>query len=441
MSKALVLFEDEFAANFEPIALTRSVARLRCGLWTHQQRWHRAHIERSIHLLCRAYLTDSEVEQGGWESVNQAVPADDVLFVAAALGAPDEGRIAQIRALGPDEALVTPDRRLVAASLGSEKASRLLARLRETLGEDPFPTATPDWRSRLTRESIRVIETAPLPATLVDLVSANARAIESDFGPEPVARDTVLDAPGVHVVNPARIRVGEGVHLEPGVVIDASAGPVLIGAGTRVMANSVLRGPVAIGRDCVIRSLSRLADGVSLGPVCRIGGEVDAVIVQGYSNKQHDGFLGHSYLGEWVNLGAATDTSDLKNDYGSVRIVVAGATIDTQSRSVGSLIGDHSKTAIHTSLNTGTVIGVSSNVFGSGFPPKEIPSFTWGGGGPDWQEYQPKRALEVARRVMERRRVVLTDTTAELLGRVYQATRHRRRACLPARDAVSASER
>jgi UDP-N-acetylglucosamine diphosphorylase/glucosamine-1-phosphate N-acetyltransferase len=207
------------------------------------------------------------------------------------------------------------------------------------------------------------------------------------------------------------------------------------------MANSVLRGPVAIGRDCVIRSLSRLADGVSLGPVCRIGGEVDAVIVQGYSNKQHDGFLGHSYLGEWVNLGAATDTSDLKNDYGSVRIVVAGATIDTQSRSVGSLIGDHSKTAIHTSLNTGTVIGVSSNVFGSGFPPKEIPSFTWGGGGPDWQEYQPKRALEVARRVMERRRVVLTETTAELLGRVYQATRHRRRACLPARDALSASGR
>jgi hypothetical protein len=158
---------------------------------------------------------------------------------------------------------------------------------------------------------------------------------------------------------------------------------------------------------------------------------VDGCIVLGWSNKQHDGFLGHSYLGAWVNLGAATDTSDLKNDYGFVRIKLAGRTVDTQSRHVGSLIGDHSKTAIHTSLNTGTVIGVSANVFGVGFPPKEVPSFTWGSGD-GATEYRLDKAVAVAKVVTERRGVAFGSAEEALLASIFDATASRREALLKA---------
>jgi UDP-N-acetylglucosamine diphosphorylase/glucosamine-1-phosphate N-acetyltransferase len=170
---------------------------------------------------------------------------------------------------------------------------------------------------------------------------------------------------------------------------------------------------------------TRLLDGVSLGPVCKVGGEVDASIVQGWSNKQHDGFLGHSYVGCWVNLGAATDTSDLKNDYGLVRLTIAGEVRDTGSRHVGSLIGDHAKTAIHTRLNTGTVIGVSANVFCVGFPDRETPSFTWGGGA-DRQEYRLGKAVRVAAEVTARRGVVFAPADEGLFARLHQETEERR---------------
>jgi UDP-N-acetylglucosamine diphosphorylase/glucosamine-1-phosphate N-acetyltransferase len=443
MSKALVLFEDEFAEKFEPIALTRSVARIRSGLWTHRERWLRAYPERSLHLVCRGYLTTWETERRGWASVNEALRAQDVLFVAAALGAVDPRREQQLRELRTDHALVAPDGRLVAALLDTDKANRVIAWLREVLGDEPLSRASPNWPARLSREGIRTVDTTTLPETLADIVDANAERIRADFAnlpssPGPGAASTAWEAPGVHFVNPEKIRLADGVLLEPGVVLQASEGPIVIGAGTLVHANSVIRGPVAIGPGCVVRSLTRISHGVTLGPVCRVGGEVDGTIVQGHSNKQHDGFLGHSYVGEWVNLGAGSTTSDLKNDYGDVRVVIAGVTIDTRRRSLGSLIGDHSKIAILTPLNTGTTIGVSANVFGTGFPPKEIPSFTWGGGGPRWMEYRLETAIEVARRVTSRREVVLTEAAIEVLRRVHRATAHRRGLVLAEAGAVLA---
>jgi len=223
--------------------------------------------------------------------------------------------------------------------------------------------------------------------------------------------------------------VADGARIDPGVVLDAREGPILIGAGAEIHANSVIAGPVVMARDCLVKPLSRVYGGVSLGPVSRMGGEVYATVVQGFSNKQHDGFLGHSYLGSWVNLGAATDTSDLRNDYGNVKLELAGGIVDTGRRSVGSLIGDHSKTAIHTRLNTGTVIGVSCNVFAAGIPPRAVPSFSWGGAGA-WQEYRLDKALSVAAIVASRREIAFTEADRALFARIHADTAAARRALL-----------
>jgi UDP-N-acetylglucosamine diphosphorylase/glucosamine-1-phosphate N-acetyltransferase len=157
-----------------------------------------------------------------------------------------------------------------------------------------------------------------------------------------------------------------------------------------------------------------------------MGGEVENSIVQGYSNKQHDGYLGHSFLGEWCNLGAGTNTSDLKNDYSPVRVTIEGEEFLTNSMFVGLLMGDHSKSAIGTQFNTGTAVGISSNIFGvssdTGFPPKWIPSFSWGGA-KEMTNYRFEKALAVARTVMGRRNIEMTEEEAELFQWIYQKSR------------------
>jgi UDP-N-acetylglucosamine diphosphorylase/glucosamine-1-phosphate N-acetyltransferase len=429
--KALVLFEDDRAARFEPVALTRSVASLRCGMWTHGERWHHLVPERSPHLLCRDYLEASETASGDWTEVNSERPGDDALFVAAALSRPEQGTAALVRDLPAGAALIAGGR-LLAARAEGDAVVGLTGVLREIVGSGPFPGPSfADWPRLLEGMGLRLLDGGDprIPATLVDLMAAAGDAIRTDFqgfaAELPDADPAAF--PGVHLLQPSRIRIGAGVRIDPGVVLDAREGPIVLGPGTSVQAGSVLQGPVTTGPDCIFRPSSRVMDGVCLGPVCRVGGEVDATVMQGFTNKQHDGFLGHSYLGSWVNLGAATDTSDLKNDYGFVRVTIAGEEIDTGSRHVGSLIGDHSKTAIHTQLNTGTVIGVSANVFGAGFPAKEIPSFTWGAG-TELQEYRLEKAVRVASTVTARRDVPFGEHGRALFAVLHEATADRRAA-------------
>jgi UDP-N-acetylglucosamine diphosphorylase/glucosamine-1-phosphate N-acetyltransferase len=222
------------------------------------------------------------------------------------------------------------------------------------------------------------------------------------------------------------MRFGADVRIDPGAVLDAREGPIALGAGTRISAGSVVIGPVAAGPDCLLKPAARVFGGVSLGPATKVGGEVYASIVQGFSNKQHDGFLGRSYLGCWVNLGAATDTSDLRNDYGNVTLALAGESVPTGRRGVGSLIGDHTRTAIHTRLNTGTVLGVSANVLAPDFPARETPSFTWGGGATR-AEYRLSKAVQVAMTVTGRRGVEFGPVEEALFARIHRATAERRR--------------
>ncbi|MBI2428770.1 MAG: transferase, partial [Ignavibacteriales bacterium] len=223
------------------------------------------------------------------------------------------------------------------------------------------------------------------------------------------------------------IFIDAGTVIKPGVVIDAEEGPVYIGKNVTIMPFSTIVGPAYIGDHSVVKVGAKIYHDTSIGPVCKVGGEIEASILHSYSNKQHDGFLGHSYLGAWVNCGAGTVTSDLKNNYGSVKVYVNGEPVDSGMQFVGVTIGDHSKTAINSTFNTGTVVGVSSNIFGTGFPPKYVPSFSWGAAGETFTTYNADKAINVARKVMIRRTIALTDSEEILFRTIFDLTSNERR--------------
>jgi UDP-N-acetylglucosamine diphosphorylase/glucosamine-1-phosphate N-acetyltransferase len=425
---ALILFEDESAGRFEPVALTRSVARLRLGLGTHRERWGRIFPDRPASVVVRDYLVRVEEAAGGWAGVNE-VPEGDALFVSAAAGRPSAETEAAVRGLDAGQAVVSRGH-LLAARAAGDAARALAGALREAAGAEPFPGAGPEWPNVLEAAGFSVSDGPEdaLGETLVDLIDGNAEAVHEDFALEASGSrpPDPADHPGAQLIAPERMRFGAQVRIDPGAVLDAREGPIALGAGTRVAPGCVLTGPLAAGRDCRFNPAARVSGGVSLGPATRVGGEISASIVQGYSNKQHDGFLGHSYLGCWVNLGAATDTSDLRNDYGDVTLTLAGAAVPTGRRGVGSLLGDHTKTAIHTRLNTGSVIGVCANVLAPDFPEREVPSFTWGGGA-SRAEYRLPKAVQVAMKVAARRGVEFGPVEEALFARIHRATAERRR--------------
>ena len=192
------------------------------------------------------------------------------------------------------------------------------------------------------------------------------------------------------------------------------------------MPNAVIEGPASIGDRTVVKVGAKIYHGTSIGRECKVGGEVEASIVQSYTNKQHDGFLGHSYLGSWVNIGADTNTSDLKNTYGSVKVQLELERIDTGMQFVGVMMGDHSKTGINVMFDSGTVVGVSCNVYGAGLPPKFVPGFSWGDG-KSLSVYDLEKGLETARRVLLRRDITMTDAYERLYRHVFAATRSSRK--------------
>jgi UDP-N-acetylglucosamine diphosphorylase/glucosamine-1-phosphate N-acetyltransferase len=220
------------------------------------------------------------------------------------------------------------------------------------------------------------------------------------------------------------------IFLEEGAVVEASilntkGGPIYIGKDAEVMEGCIVRGPFVLGEHAQLKMGAKVYGPTVVGPECRVGGEVNNSVFLGYSNKGHDGFLGNSVLGEWCNLGADTNNSNLKNTYGKVQVysyAEAGLT-DTGLQFCGLIMGDHAKSGINTMFNTGTVVGVAANVFGSGFPPKHIPGFAWGGA-EGFTAYDFDRALLTAQRVMERRNVVLTDLDKEVLRHVFLAEQH-----------------
>jgi len=251
-----------------------------------------------------------------------------------------------------------------------------------------------------------------------DLVPALERLLAADLATrledsDPIPRgSTVIGDPG-----------GLALHetaVEPGVVFDTAAGPIVLESGVAVKSGTRLEGPLWVGANTQL--LGGSIRGSAIGPHCKVRGEVSTCVFLGYANKAHDGFVGHSVIGRWVNLGAGTVTSDLKNTYGPVRLDVAGNALETGLQFLGSLIGDHAKTAIGTLLGTGSVIGAGANVFDAVRPPKYVPPFAWGGSG---QERMRREGfLKVAERVLPRRDVPVDEAARACLARLYDwATR------------------
>jgi UDP-N-acetylglucosamine diphosphorylase/glucosamine-1-phosphate N-acetyltransferase len=254
-----------------------------------------------------------------------------------------------------------------------------------------------------------------------------------EHNPRAIAEDLALAHGGVRgevhrlasLESPERIVVGEGAKVGPYAVLDAAAGPILVGRGARVAAHTVVTGPCVIGPGTQL--LGGCVSGTTFGPECRIAGEVEACLWQGYGNKRHHGFVGHSVLGEWVNLGALTTTSDLKNNYGPVRVWADGVEVDTRSAKVGAFVGAHVKTGIGTLLPTGASVGTGSNLFGGGvFAPKRLPSFAWWDGARS-VEHDFARFLAAAKVAFSRRGRALGPADEGALAELFASTAGERR--------------
>jgi len=251
-----------------------------------------------------------------------------------------------------------------------------------------------------------------------DLVPALERLLGAELvtrleGGDPIPRGSTV------IGEPAWLAL-HATAVEPGVVFDTAAGPIVLESGVAVKSGTRLEGPLWVGANTQL--LGGPIRASAIGPYCKIRGEVSTCVFLGYANKAHDGFVGHSVIGRWVNLGAGTVTSDLKNTYGSVRLDVNGTALETGLQFLGSLIGDHAKTAIGTLLGTGTVIGAGANVFDAVRPPKFVPPFAWGGSGPE--RMRREGFLKVAERVLPRRDVPVDDAARACLARLYDwATR------------------
>jgi UDP-N-acetylglucosamine diphosphorylase/glucosamine-1-phosphate N-acetyltransferase len=263
------------------------------------------------------------------------------------------------------------------------------------------------------------------------LVHLNGEQIARDFAP---GRPALPPPTGLALVGPReRLRVDPRAKLEPMVVADTTGGPVVIEAGAVVSAFTRLEGPCCVGPGTHVLG-AKVRAGTTLGPNCRIGGEVEASIVQGHSNKYHDGFLGHAYVGEWVNLGAGTCNSDLRNDYGPVTVTVGGRPVATGMSKVGCFLGDHTKAGLGTLLNTGTSAGAFCNLLPSGgLLPKYLPSFTSWWNGALAENSDLPGLLATAATVMGRRGAALTPAHAALYRMLFEQTAAERRRAL--RDA------
>jgi UDP-N-acetylglucosamine diphosphorylase/glucosamine-1-phosphate N-acetyltransferase len=415
MNHQVVIFEDAGWRRLYPITLSRPTFDCRVGVATLGRRLTlqlgRRDLKR-VDFLCREQLRPGVEREYAGHGVNRAA-GDDVLFLNGRLLCLGDA-ITDLHTLLDKAVAVQRNGELVAARVTGAAAAAFAADLARALesGEPaPFPR---DHTVAGAPEGVR------LAGHLWDLVAWNAEVLEDDFewANQPQLQRLPDVAPGAQLLHKERILGRENARVEAGAILDASGGPIILGEGARVMHNAVVLGPAFIGPRSLIRFGAKIEGPVSIGPACKVGGEVEGSILQGYANKQHDGYLGHAYLGAWTNLGAATNNSDLKNNYGTVRVWTPDGEVDSGSQFVGLFMGDHSKSAIGTLFNTGTVVGFSCNVFGTGFPPKHLPSFTWGGVQTS-ERYDVEKALAVARAVMSRRQVVMEPADEVLFRAIF----------------------
>jgi UDP-N-acetylglucosamine diphosphorylase/glucosamine-1-phosphate N-acetyltransferase len=411
---ALYLYDDVRAREFEPFALTRPTSELMAGALLQRDRWQLALRLPVAGIIAAGHLASFD-EGSAVGIVREGIPAGSVIanarfvprlgslsFASAVPNDPTEGMVDLWLASGKAVAARTPrelrpefftDGRLTIDEIGRSGA--------ET-------TMLDGWWLHEVWDFIRL-----LPEQLTDDIEFLRRTA----GETPAA--TFGSPPGNAIIlGEQPVLVAHGATIEPNVVFDASAGPIHVGAGSTVHAFTRLVGPCYVGRDTEVLG-DRIAT-CSIGDVCKVRGELSNTIILGHTNKGHDGFIGHSYMGRWVNLGAGTITSNLKNTYGPVALWTPRGVRDTGMQFLGTLFGDHAKTGIGTRLTTGTLLGAGANVFGIQLPPKVVPPFAWGGS-PPHDVYALDKFLEVAERVMARRDITMSDGARRQLEAAHRA--------------------
>ena len=387
-----ILFDGPSRNNLLPFTFTRPVADIRVGILTIREKWE----------TFLGYTTTTVTEEYLSDKYPMVEMDENVMINASYL--PNNELVEMVKNLTENQAIFK--------------------------GEDVIAFFTKDAQEDIDFAAFEAIEfnedVIKIEHTW-DIFSKNGMALEEDY--ELLTRGRVSQPipSSNNVIAAQNIFLEEGAKLEF-TTLNASSGPIYIGKDAEIMEGSIIRGPFALCEHATVKLGAKIYGPTTVGPHSKVGGEVNNSVLFGYSNKGHDGFLGNSVLGEWCNLGADTNNSNLKNNYAEVRLwdYNTESFARTGLQFCGLMMGDHSKCGINTMFNTGTVVGVSTNIFGSGFPRNFVPSFSWGGNG-GFTTYLTKKAFEVAEVVMSRRQIELTDVDKAILEHVFEETKKYRR--------------
>jgi UDP-N-acetylglucosamine diphosphorylase/glucosamine-1-phosphate N-acetyltransferase len=386
-----ILFDDNSRSNLLPFTYTRPVADIRIGILTIREKWE----------MVLKTKTSSQTQQYLQEKFPCEFTIDtDNVWINGAV-APNQKLVEEIKSLNPNQVLLSGSI-VLAANTGNGK-------------NFDFNIITDLQKFESHAKAMRIEQ-------LWDIFSKNGEAIASDFELLTAGRKSLALSNTNQVIGIENIFVEEGARVECA-ILNASTGPIYIGKDAEIMEGSIVRGPFALCEHSTLKLGTKIYGPTTIGPQCKVGGEVNNSVLFGYSNKAHDGFLGNAVIGEWCNLGADSNNSNLKNNYGQVKLwnYEQDDFVNTGLTFCGLIMGDHSKCGINTMFNTGTVVGVNANIFGAGFPQNHIPSFSWGGAA-GFTTYKLEQAFEVAARVFERRGLEFNQAEKDILMEVFRLT-------------------
>lgn len=392
-----ILFDDYSRSNLLPLTFTRPVADLLAGILTLRQKWELM-LGAPTSSLTEEYLAGKY----------PLIKGEDNMLINGSI-VPNETLVQAIKNLGPNQALLSNDV-IVALHVEAENLDKVgegdTEGIEETDLQVDFIKINYPW----------------------DLFSFNDKYIADDFQLLTRYRKSAPIPASVRVVGAENIFIEEGARLE-NCILNASNGPIYIGRNAEIWEGAVIRGPVAILDGAIVKMNAIVYGATTIGKHAKVGGEIENSIIFGYSNKPHAGYLGHSVIGEWCNIAAGTNVANLNNTYKPVKMwnYTQARFIDTGLQFCGIVMGDHSKTGINTSFNTGSVVGVSSNVFGYGYQRNFVASFMWGGPHTGYQGYDLDKALDTAAEMYNRRNLKFTEVEQHILEAIYDITKDNRR--------------
>lgn len=393
---SIILFDDPtIRLQLLPFTYTRPVAGIRCGIYTIAEKWSEW-FQTEISYQTESYLANRF----------PLIQSEDNLYINGAL-CPDTSLIEAIEKLSSESVLLSNENEILAVRTSS----------------DSLPTENfTNLISKVYEDQIVLIR------QVWDIFLNNGAQIKSDFARITASKQSAkLTDPFTHCYNPENIFIEEGAVIKAA-ILNAENGPIYIGKNASIQEGAIVQGPFAIGESSVLAQGAKIRPNTTIGPFSKVGGEVSNCVIFGYSNKGHDGYLGNSVLGEWCNLGANTNNSNLKNDHTAVKLhsYVTGKLESTGLLFCGLFMGDYSKAGISTMFNTGTVVGVSVNVFGAGFQSKHIPSYSWGGNAEGFTEYRFEKAAAVAKDTVSRRNITFDETDEKVMKQVFDQTKNQR---------------